>query len=95
MPTFTKFTMALLMAAMALCSLNASAEEDSSATSNETPSLVPAPPKNLSKDQEDACTMLLCLEPDGKSQVECHNPLEKYNDMKPHKRPGFLALCPK
>jgi len=50
----------------------------------------------LAGKQGKACQTLLCLsDPTGKSLPECQKPLSDYYDMKPHKRPGFLASCPK
>ncbi|MBA1250167.1 hypothetical protein G7019_21850 [Pseudomonas zeshuii] len=43
-----------------------------------------------------ACQMILCLSnPSGKELSSCAAPLKRYFDMKPHRRPGFLAQCPR
>lgn len=43
-----------------------------------------------------ACQMLVCLsDPIGKDLSECAPALKAYDDMKPKRRPNFLALCPK
>jgi len=52
--------------------------------------------QTMTGDAADACNMLVCLSDlkEAKQLIDCNNPLKKYYDMKPNKRPNFLAKCP-
>lgn len=42
-----------------------------------------------------ACQIMLCLsDPSGKGLAECQQPLKKWENTKPKKRPGLLRKCP-
>lgn len=49
----------------------------------------------LTARQAQSCNTNLCLGEGGAQFAECANPLKTLYDMKPHKRPSYLAACPK
>jgi hypothetical protein len=95
MRAIAKCSALLLVASLGFVTYVFADDTDGPSLTNPLPPLVPAPEKDLSKDETDSCNALLCLEPDGKSQLECQDPLRKLQEMKPHKRQKFLDLCPK
>ncbi|MBC7198264.1 MAG: hypothetical protein H5U32_03345 [Pseudomonas balearica] len=49
----------------------------------------------LGGEEGDACQIMLCLsDPSGKGLAECQQPLKKWENTKPKKRPGLLRKCP-
>jgi len=87
MSTLAKHSLLILIAVIGLASAAAMAAESGSTQTQA--------PQDLPKDQFESCQANLCLGETGKDQVECQSPLKKLKDMKPKKRPQFLALCPK
>jgi hypothetical protein len=87
MNTIAKHSILILIAVIGLASAAAMAEESDNSPLQ--------PPQDLAKDQFESCQANLCLGETGKDQGECQIPLKKLKDMKPKKRPQFLALCPK
>ncbi|MDU4254432.1 hypothetical protein [Pseudomonas sp.] len=87
-----QLTLVVLLAALVAPGLAAAADDDSSSGNGGGAG---DPAQILGGKQGNACMMLLCLsDPQGKQLKECQKPLEDYYDMKPKRRPGYLASCP-
>lgn len=72
-----------------------SSSSTSSQSSDSSGSSAPSQGAELSSRQAQSCNTNLCLGETGAQLAECANPLKTLYDMKPHKRPSYLAACPK